>query len=194
MAHITLPEGLPGIVGPLAFSPETAKPLLELAEVLLRGPNTLTSADRELIAAYVSSQNGCRFCELSHGAAAAEHLGGDCDLVDRVKCDYVTAEISGKLKALLAIAGKVRKGGKQVAAEDVDWARELGATDREIHDTVLIAAAFCMFNRYVDGLGTWQPDDPQAYREMGQRMARGGYGRANRDEPAHSAKVPVEGE
>jgi hypothetical protein len=79
-----------------------------------------------------------------------------------------------------------------VTADDVGRARKLGATDREIHDTVLIAAAFCMFNRYVDGLGTWQPIDPQAYREMGQRMARVGYVRANREEPVHSSKLPVE--
>jgi uncharacterized peroxidase-related enzyme len=187
MAHIQLPEGLPGILGPLAISPETAKPLLELAEVLLRGPNTLTSADRETIATYVSSQNDCRFCQLSHGAAAAEQLSGNYELIDRVKSDYDSAEISEKLKALLAIAGKVQRGGKYVTGEDVERARRLGATDKEIHDTVLIAAAFCMFNRYVDGLGTWQPADPQAYREMGQRMARVGYVRANREEPVHSA-------
>jgi uncharacterized peroxidase-related enzyme len=183
MAHIHLPEGLPGIVGLLAISPETAKPLLALAEVLLRGPNTLASAEREMIAMYVSERNDCRFCQLSHGAAAAEHLGGNYELIDRVKCDYATADISDKLKALLAIAGKVQRGGKHVTTEDVDRARALGASDKEIHDTVLIAAAFCMFNRYVDGLGTWQPADPRDYREMGRRMARDGYGRSSREEP-----------
>jgi uncharacterized peroxidase-related enzyme len=156
MAHIQLEEGLPGITGPFALSPETAKPMRELAEVLLRGPNSLTSAEREMIATYVSSQNDCCFCQLSHGAAAAEHLGGDYGLIDRVKRDYARAEVSDKLKALLAIAGKVQKDGKQVTTEDVERARRKGATDKEIHDTVLIAAAFCMYNRYVDGLGTWQ--------------------------------------
>ena len=112
---------------------------------------------------------------MSHGAAAAEHLAGDYELIDRVKRDFATAEIPEKLKALLTIAGKVQEGGKRVTAEDVERARSLGATDLEIHDTVLIAAAFCMFNRYVDGLDTWQPADPQAYREMGQRMAHEGY-------------------
>ena len=194
MAHIILPEGLPGILGPMAVSPETTKALCALAEVLLRGPNTLTSAERELIATYVSSRNECRFCELSHGAAAAEHLGGDYDLVDRVKCDYSATEISAKLKALLAIAGKVQKGGKQVTAEDVEWARELGASDGEIHDTVLIAAAFCMFNRYVDGLDTWQPADPAAYREMGRRMASVGYVRRNREDSVEAAVTDADGE
>lgn len=187
MAHIQLPEGLPGITGPMTISPETAKPLRELAEVLLRGPNTLTSAEREMIATYVSSQNDCWFCQLSHGAAAAEHLGGNYELVDRIKFDFNQAEVSGKLKALLAIAGNVQKGGKHVTAEDVERARQQGATDKEIHDTVLIAAAFCMYNRYVDGLGTWQPTDPNAYREMGRRLANEGYVRVIQDEPVEAA-------
>jgi uncharacterized peroxidase-related enzyme len=179
MAHIQVPEGAPGILGPMAISPESTKALRDLAEVLLRGPNTLTPAEREMIAMYVSSQNDCRFCQLSHGAAAAEHLGGDYELIDLVKRDYGNAKISDKLKSLLAIAGKVQKGGKQVTPEDVARARQQGATDKEIHDTVLIAAAFCMFNRYVDGLDTWQPTDPKDYREMGQIMAHVGYVRPN---------------
>jgi uncharacterized peroxidase-related enzyme len=187
MAHIQLPEGLPGIVGPLNFSPDTAKPLLDLAELLLRGPNSLSSADREMIATYVSSRNDCCFCQLSHGAAAAEHLGGNYDLVDRMKLDFESAEISPKLKALLAIAGKVQKGGKQVTGEDVARARQQGATDKEIHDTVLIAAAFCMYNRYVDGLATVQPSDPQAYREMGQRLAKEGYLAGSRERATDAA-------
>ena len=125
MPHIQLPEGLPGILGPLAISPDTSKALLELAEVLLRGPNTLTSAEREIIATYVSSRNECQFCQLSHSAAAAAHLGGDYELIDRVKSDYASADISEKLKALLAIAGKVQKGGKNVTTQDVERARAL---------------------------------------------------------------------
>jgi uncharacterized peroxidase-related enzyme len=179
MAHIQVPEGAPGILGPMAVSPESTKAMRELADVLLRGPNTLTPAEREMIAMYVSFQNDCRFCQLSHGAAAAAHLGGDYDLIDRVRHNYATAEISEKLKSLLAIAGKVQKGGKHVTSEDVARARAQGATDKEIHDTVLIAAAFCMFNRYVDGLDTWQPTDPNDYREMGKMMAEVGYVRPN---------------
>src|SRR5450755_4130100 len=117
MAHIQLQEGLPGIVGPLTFSPDTAQPLLQLAEVLLRGPNSLTSAEREMIAAHVSYRNDCDFCQLSHSGAAAAHLGGNDDLVDAVKINPETAEISDKLKALLNIAGKVQKGGKQVTSD-----------------------------------------------------------------------------
>jgi uncharacterized peroxidase-related enzyme len=175
MAHIRLPEGIPGILGPMAFSPETAKPLNALAEVLLRGPNSLSAADRELIATYVSSQNDCYFCQHAHGAVAAYRLGGDEKLVNDVKLNFEAAAISDKMKALLTIAGKVQRGGKQVTAEDVSRARQHGATDKEIHDTVLIAAAFCMYNRYVDGLATWTPTDADLYRENGRRLADEGY-------------------
>src|SRR5271154_906358 len=187
MAHIKVPDNLPGILGPMAISPASTKALRELVEVLLRGPNTLTPAEREMIAMYVSSQNDCCFCQLSHGAAAAEHLGGDYDLIDRVKRNYATAEISDKLKSLLAIAGKVQKGGKHVTSEDVERARQQGATDKEIHDTVLIAAAFCMFNRYVDGLATWQPRDAEVYREIGKRIANHGYTAPGWERPVSSA-------
>jgi uncharacterized peroxidase-related enzyme len=175
MAHIRLPEGIPGILGPMAFSPETAKPLNALVEVLLRGPNTLTPAEREMIATYVSSQNDCYFCQSAHGAVAAYHLGGNENLVREMKLDFEVAAISDKLKSLLAIAGKVQKGGKQVKSEDIARARQHGASDKEIHDTVLIAAAFCMYNRYVDGLATWAPDGPDLYRENGRRLAEEGY-------------------
>jgi uncharacterized peroxidase-related enzyme len=174
MAHITLPQGLPGITGGFAFRPETAKPMRELAHILLHEPGSLAPGERELIATYVSSQNNCHFCQASHGAAAASHLGNE-DTVVQVKTDYEKAPITSKLKALLAIAGKVQRDGKQVTSEDVALARSLGATDLEIHDTVLIAAAFCMFNRYVDGLGTWQPQDDSMYAAMGKNIASYGY-------------------
>ena len=176
MPHIKLPEGLAGITGPMAFSPETAKPMNELAEVLLRQPNTLAPWEREMIATYVSSENDCYFCQTVHGATAAHHLGGNEELVAQVKRGFESSPISDKLKALLAIAGKVQKGGKHVTNEDVENARKQGATDKEIHDTVLIAAAFCMYNRYVDGLATWAPvNDPERYRESGKRLAEQGY-------------------
>ncbi len=175
MPHIALPEGLPGIRGAMAFRPATAKPLSELVEVLLRGPNTLTPGERELIATYVSYLNDCHYCQSIHGAIAAANLNGDEELVRRVKADFQHAGISDKLKALLVIAAKVQRGGKNVTAGDITHARGQGATDFEIHDTVLIAAAFCMYNRYVDGLATTQPRDEAMYRERGQVVARDGY-------------------
>ena len=175
MAHIQLPEDLPGIRGPMVFRPETAEPLTQLADILLRGPGSLSPGERELIATFVSSRNDCFFCQTVHGAVAAYHLGNNEQLVLDVKRDPQQAAVSDKMKALLAVAGKVQRGGKEVTAEDIARARECGASDMEIHDTVLIAAAFCMFNRYVDGLGTWAPADPEVYRQRAPITARDGY-------------------
>jgi uncharacterized peroxidase-related enzyme len=175
MAHIDLPQGAPGIIGPLQQYPDTAQHLLGLAQTLLRGPSSLSPAERELIAAYVSAGNECVFCFASHAAAARALLGPDKDLVTQVVEDPGSAAISPKLRALLAIADKVRRDGRLVGDEDVAEARAKGADDAEIHITVLIAAAFCMFNRYVDGLGTWAPDDPAMYEQMGERLAQTGY-------------------
>ena len=176
MAYIDLQNDLPGIRGPMAFRPETAKPLNELAEILLRDDNnTLSRGERELIGAYVSSLNDCFFCQNVHGALAQHYMQCDMQFIDNIKKDFLSSNISDKMKALLAIAGSVQKSGKHVTAEQIDHARELGATDREIHDTVLIAAAFCMFNRYVDGLGTWAPQDRQVYVERAPRRAEEGY-------------------
>ncbi|HET6994560.1 MAG TPA: peroxidase-related enzyme [Chitinophagaceae bacterium] len=176
MAHIDLKNELPGIRGPMAFRPETAKPLNELAEILLRDDNnTLSRGERELIGAYVSSENDCFFCQHVHGAIAQYYFQCDMQLIDDIKRDFRSAPVSEKLKALLAIAGSVQKGGKHVTKEQIEDARATGATDREIHDTVLIAAAFCLFNRYVDGLGTWAPTDRQVYVQRAKMRAEEGY-------------------
>jgi len=174
MAHIDLPADLPGIRGPMNFRLETAKPINDLVDVLLRGPHTLTPGERELIATYVSSENDCQYCQTFHGAIAAHHLR-DEQLVADVKCDFEHANVSDKMKALLAIAGKVARSGKLVHEDDIARARAHGATDIEIHDAVLIAAVFCMCNRYVDGLATWAPDDPDFYRRRAAIVAKQGY-------------------
>ena len=176
MAFIDLQNDLPGIRGPMAFSPETAKPLNELAELLLRDDNnTLSRGEREMIGAYVSAQNDCFFCQNVHGALAQHYFKCDIPFIDAIKNDYRSAPIPDKLKALLAIAGSVQKGGKWVTPEQIGQAKDLGATDKEIHDTVLIAAAFCMFNRYVDGLNTWAPQDRQLYVDRARMRAEEGY-------------------
>jgi uncharacterized peroxidase-related enzyme len=174
MPHIQLPEELPGIRALLAFRPETAKPLGDLADALLHAPGTLSPGEREMIAAYVSWLNECTFCHNSHAAIAACHLQ-DEGLVQSVMQSPDAAEISEKLKALLAIAAKVQQGGRAVQSADIDRARRAGASDTEIHDAVLIAAAFCMFNRYVDGLATWAPSDPDGYRQRAAFVAKLGY-------------------
>jgi uncharacterized peroxidase-related enzyme len=175
MAHIEFGNDLPGIRGPMAYRPETEKPLNALAEVLLRGENTLTRGERELIGTYVSYLNDCFFCQNVHGALAGHYLGCNIDEIDAIKAGFDTEDISSKMKMLLTIAASVRKGGKQVTTDQISAAREAGATDMEIHDTVLIAAAFCMFNRYVDGLATWAPYDRQFYVDRAPQRATDGY-------------------
>ncbi|MEV4170487.1 peroxidase-related enzyme [Nonomuraea sp. NPDC049709] len=175
MPHIDLGNDAPGIVGLLRYRPETGKVLSELAEVLLRGDNTLSRGERELIASYVSTLNECGFCARSHGAFAAAQLDGGEEVVAHACAAPDTAPISGKLRALLRVAAAVRHGGSAVTPEDVAAAREAGATDTEIHDTVLIAAAFCMFNRYVDGLATTAPDDPAPYAHRAAHIVAHGY-------------------
>lgn len=176
MAYIDLKNELPGIRGPMAYSPETAKPLNNLAEVLLHDENnTLSRGEREMIGAYVSSENDCYYCQNVHGAMAQHFLGSDMQFIDGIKKDYQSAPISEKLKSLLSIAGSVQKGGKNVTAAQIETARNFGATDKEIHDTVLIAASFCMFNRYVDGLNTWAPQDRQLYVDRAKWRADEGY-------------------
>ncbi len=178
MAHISLPEGLPGIVGPMTQYPESAAALNGLAQTILRGPSSLTPGERELIATFVSSRNNCHFCMSSHRAATRVLLETENispSLVDEACQNLETAPLSDKLKALLAIAAKVQQGGRGVSEEEVTLARTAGADDKAIHDTVLISAAFCMFNRYVDGLSTWAPADESAYVEMGAMLAHHGY-------------------
>src|SRR6202034_951326 len=158
MPHIALTSTEPGIRGLLRYRPQTARPLAELTEVLLRGPGTLARGERELIAAYVSPLNDCRYCSSSHSACAAAQLPGGMAVVEQVRADSSTAPVPAKLKALLAIAAAVARSGRAVTAGHIAQASAAGATDVEIHGTVLIAATFCMFNRRVDGLATTAPD------------------------------------
>ena len=175
MAHIELNNELPGIRALMAFRPETAEPLNDLAEILLRAENSLSRGDRELIGAYVSSLNGCVFCQYVHGAMAGYYLQCDIKFIEEVKNDFMKSSLSEKMKSLLVIAGAVQESGKAVTSKMITNAKNNGASDIEIHDTVLLAAAFCMFNRYVDGLGTAIPDNPEYYFLRAQRRASEGY-------------------
>jgi len=186
--HIDVGNDEYGIRSLLTYRPETARPMGMLAEVLMRGPGTLTHGERELIAAYVSARNECSYCTLSHAASASVRLPGGEALVDQVLAGPQSAPITPKLAALLLIAGAVQQSGKAVREQDVAAAREAGATDLEIHDTVLIAAAFCLFNRYVDGLATTLPPDPAVYLASAQRNIDQGY-IATLDQPAASQQA-----
>jgi uncharacterized peroxidase-related enzyme len=176
MPYIPLEQHLPGITGLLEYSKETAAPIRELTQILLRGPSTLTEGERELIATVVSHRNQCTFCTTAH-TAAANILLGEEETSARVKQDIITAPVSEKMKALLTIAAQVQQSGKSVTTESVQKAKEAGATDLEIHDTVLIAALFCLYNRYVDGLATVTPTDPAFYKGLGERLKNNGYNR-----------------
>ena len=176
MPYITVNENLPGIRSLLAFSPETAEPIGALTNLLLRSNDGLSMSDRELIAAHVSYLNDCFYCHNSHGEIAVCYLDGNRELVNKIKTDYENAPIPDKLKALLCIAGSVQKGGKNVTPQQIENAKALGATDKDIHDTVLIAAAFCMFNRYVDGLAANTPADLSTYPPRAKQVAEHVYG------------------
>lgn len=176
MPYIPLEDHLPGITGLLEYRKDSAAPIRVLTQVLLRGPSTLTEGERELIATLVSYRNECTFCATAHTAAADILLGEEITSA-KVKQDIATAPVSGKMRALLTIAAQVQQGGKNVTSESVQNAKNEGATDQEIHDTVLIAALFCMYNRYVDGLSTVTPTDPAFYKGLGERLKNNGYNR-----------------
>ncbi|MFT3681900.1 MAG: peroxidase-related enzyme [Ferruginibacter sp.] len=176
MPYIPLEEHLPGITGLLEYSKETAAPIRELTQILLRGPSSLTEGERELIATVVSYKNNCTFCCTAH-TAAADILLGEEKTAAAVKENIITAPVSEKMKALLTIAAQVQQSGKAVTETAVSNAKQQGATDIEIHDTVLIAALFCLYNRYVDGLATVTPTDPAFYKGLGERLKNNGYNR-----------------
>jgi uncharacterized peroxidase-related enzyme len=176
MPYIPLEEHLPGITGLLEYRQDSAKPIRELTQVLLRGPSTLTEGERELIATVVSNGNQCKFCTAAH-TAAANVLLGETETSEKVKRDITNSPVSAKMKALLTIASMVRESGKAVTKEAIQHAKSEGATDIEIHDTVLIAALFCLYNRYVDGLATVTPTDPKFYNGLGERLKNHGYNR-----------------
>ncbi len=176
MAHIPVEEHLPGVTGLLEFRKDTAEPLRELTQILLRGPSKLTAAERELIATMVSHRNNCTFCATSH-AAAADALLGENETSRLMRDDLSSAPVSEKLRALLVIASQVQQSGRAVTEEAVAAARSHGATDMELHDTVLIAALFCLYNRYVDGLATFAPTNAEYYKGLGERLKTNGYHR-----------------
>lgn len=176
MAYIKLNENLPGMHGLLDFRPAIAPALSALTNTLLRSNEGLSMGERELIGAYVSALNDCFICQNVHGAVAQCHLGVDDAFVEQIKEDYRRADLSEKMKTLLAIAGAAQHGGKFVTSEQVAAARDAGATDLEIHDTVLITGLFCLFNRYVDGLGVSSNDTPETFRERAEHIAANGYG------------------
>jgi uncharacterized peroxidase-related enzyme len=174
MPHIPLDPGLPGITGLLNYRQDTALPIRQLTQLLLRGESTLTEGERELIATVVSNGNQCEFCTAAH-TAAADALLGEIETAKKVKYDPDNAPVSEKMKQLLEIARCVQADARTVTPELVANAKEAGATDLELHDTVLIAALFCLYNKYVDGLASVTPTDPAFYERLASILKSNGY-------------------
>ena len=175
MPHISLRPDLYGITSLLDFRKEAAGPLCVLTHILLRGESTLSESERELIAGYVSYLNECKFCSQAHEAAACMLPGGSSEVTQALHQNIDVDGVSEKMKALLCIAAIVQKSGSAVKPSDIESAKQNGATDLEIHDTVLIAALFCFYNRYVDGLATVTPADPAYYETLAKRITTRGY-------------------
>jgi uncharacterized peroxidase-related enzyme len=174
MPYIPLDENLPGITGLLNYRQDTALPIRQLTQILLRGESTLTAGERELIATVVSQGNECTFCTAAH-TAAADVLLGEQQTSEMVKNDPENAPVSEKMKWLLQIARHTQADASTVTAGLVAKAKQAGATDPEIHDTVLIAALFCLYNKYVDGLNTITPTDPAFYNRLANILKTSGY-------------------
>ncbi|MBU3742587.1 MAG: hypothetical protein FGM24_09935, partial [Candidatus Kapabacteria bacterium] len=175
MPHIDLPPGLYGIRGPMVVRPDASAALNELASVLLHDDHSLTAGEREYIATAVSRANSCEYCSNIHAAITAAHMGIGREDVLRAADTIDLLQPSDKLRELTTLALLVRNGGLEIMEQDVTRARAAGATDIEIHDAILIGSAFCMFNRYVDGLATTVPEEPTTYDEMGRNRAQQGY-------------------
>lgn len=173
--YIPLNKEYFGIRSLFDFRPETAKIISLLAEELLQTEVGLTKGEREIIATYVSKLNNCYYCSNSHGATAKYLCNEDETFVQNAVNDPENSKLSPKMKALLAIAKEVQQHGQNVTQKHFDEARKFGATDIELHDTVLITAFFCMCNRYVDGLGTIQPKNIEMYDKNGKVRAKEGY-------------------
>lgn len=175
MPHIQTGNSQPGIVSLLFYKKSTGKALSTLAQTVLRGPSPLTSGEREMIAAYVSWLNQCEFCHQSHAASAVCQFTNGDSLIEAYRKDNNISGFSPRMQALLAIASQVQQSGRHVTDEAVAKAKAEGVTDEMLHDAVLVAAAFCMYNRYVDGLKTPLPEKHEEYADMGKRLSTSGY-------------------
>lgn len=169
--YIQLDQDFPGIVSLFMFDREVASRLTAMGQTIMRRPRGLSVGDRELIGAFVSKLNDCKFCCDSHTACAKMYLGHST--VDEVIRQCNVEYLPMKLRALLCVAANVQGLDRDDLPRTIANAKEFGATDEEIHDTVLVTAFFSMCNRYVDGLGTtFRPGEPE---DGGESLAEFGY-------------------
>jgi uncharacterized peroxidase-related enzyme len=176
-----LPD-VPGIGAAMRLTPNLGLHLRGLADELLVNDfpgATLRRDERELLATAVSAANDCFFCMDSHGAFATALLerGGATErlpLIDIVKTGSSDG-LDPKVRTLLHIARTVGRDPLELTKEDVAAAQGAGASEADVQLAVLIAAAFSMYNRMVDGFRARTPGDPAAYRERAGEIAERGY-------------------
>jgi uncharacterized peroxidase-related enzyme len=191
-------DGLPGVPGisvALQLTPALGLHLRGLADELLVNEfagATLQRHEREMLATATSAANDCFFCMDSHGAFATALLERDglaerSGLIDVLK-QGLSDGFDPKMQALLHIARTVRGTALDLRSEDVAVAKAAGATDQDVQLAVLIAAAFCMFNRMVDGFRAMTPPSAEAYRERAGQIAEYGYSGTPPTDPAMMTK------
>lgn len=152
--------------------PSTSKPLLEFHEALLRGESSLTVAERELIAAYVSGLNVCSYCHGVH-TATAEAFGVDENLLESLLHDVDSAPVDEKMKPVLRYAQKLTLTPSRMTPADADAIYAVGWDEQALHDAVAVCGLFNLMNRLVEGLGI---EAAAGYhQESGRRLKEIGY-------------------
>jgi uncharacterized peroxidase-related enzyme len=178
-----LPDA-PGILAAMQLAPGLGAHLRGLADELLVNDfpgSTLTRGERELLATAVSAGAGCVYCMDSHSAFAEELLSAGGAKPDGVIDSVTTGGDAGRgprLSALLHIARTVGRRALDLSRADVDRATTAGASDGDVQLAVLIASAFSMYNRMVDGLRARTPPTREAFRDRARQIAEHGYGSA----------------
>lgn len=172
MAFLPSLSDNPVLMNVLKAFPHAAIPLLEQHEVLLRGPSPLSPGQRELIAAYVSGLNGCRYCLAIHTATAVE-FGYEKDLVARLLEAIEGSGVEQKMVSILNYVCKLTKSPDSLTQQDADKVYAAGWDERALHDAVSVCALFNYMNRFVEGLGV---EADEAYLKMAaRRLKTGGY-------------------
>jgi uncharacterized peroxidase-related enzyme len=152
--------------------PDTARPLLDYHELVMRGPSPFTVAERELIAAYVSGVNECGYCHGVH-TATAEAFGIPEGLLEALLADLDTAPVDERIRAVLRYVGKLTEAPARLTDEDAAAVLAAGWDERALHDAVIVCALFNFMNRMVNGLGI--KADESYFALSGKRLRDVGY-------------------
>jgi uncharacterized peroxidase-related enzyme len=152
--------------------PDTARPLLDYHELVMRGPSPFTVAERELIAAYVSGVNECGYCHGVH-TATAEAFGIPEGLLEALLADLDTAPVDEKIRAVLRYVGKLTTAPARLTDDDAAAVLAAGWDERALHDAVIVCALFNFMNRMVNGLGI--KADESYFALSGKRLRDVGY-------------------